>query len=233
MIKGKKILAIIPARGDSKRLPRKNIIDLNGKPLIAWSIEAGLNSKYVDRVIVSTDSKEIADISEKWGGDVPFIRPKELASDTATTPDTVIHALNHLEKHGYFFDYIILLQPTSPLRTAAHIDQSIELLIKNDLDNVVGVAEVSHPYEWTNTLPDDLSMKGFINEKAYFTRSQDFSKRYLINGAIYIIKTKLLKTCKRMILDTKSMAYIMDPQVSIDIDNKNDFLLASFYQKIN
>ena len=226
MIKGKKILAIIPARGGSKRLPRKNIIDLNDKPLIAWSIEAGLNSKYVDRIIVSTDDIEIAKISEKWGADIPFIRPKELATDTATTVDVIMHAIINLEEAGERYDYIMLLQPTSPLRSVVHVDESIELLEGQDMDNVVGVTEVSHPYEWTNILPHNMSMDGFISDEAYLTRSQDFPKRYQINGAIYLIKKEVFLLCKKMISSKKSIAYIMDQNCSVDIDTENDLLLA-------
>jgi CMP-N-acetylneuraminic acid synthetase len=231
VVKGKKILAIIPARSGSKRLPRKNIIDLNGKPLIAWSIEAGLNSKYVDRVIVSTDDIEIAKISEKWGADIPFIRPKELATDTATTVDVIMHAIINLKEAGEKYDYIMLLQPTSPLRSVVHVDESIELLEGQDIDNVVGITEVSHPYEWTNTLPHNMSMDGFISDEAYLTRSQDFPKRYQINGAIYLIKEEVFLLCKKMISNKKSIAYIMDQNCSIDIDTENDFLLAECVTK--
>ena len=233
MIKGKKILAIIPARGGSKRLPRKNIIDLNDKPLIAWSIEAGLNSKYVDRVIVSTDDIEIAKISEKWGADIPFIRPKELATDTATTVDVIMHAIINLEEAGERYDYIMLLQPTSPLRSVVHVDESIELLVDQNMDNVVGVTEVSHPYEWTNILPHNMSMDDFISDEAYLTRSQDFPKRYQINGAIYLIKKVALLLCKRMICNTRSVAYIMDTSHSIDIDSLHDLKVAAVYSDGN
>jgi len=233
MIKGKKILAIIPARGGSKRLPRKNIIDLNGKPLIAWSIEAGLNSKYVDRVIVSTDDIEIAKISEKWGADIPFIRPKELATDTATTVDVIKHAIISLEEIGDIYDYIMLLQPTSPLRTSEHIDNAVEIMMEKCLDSITGVSEVSHPIEWTNTLPENLSMDNFISKEVYFTRGQDFPKRYQINGAIYLIKKDSLFLSGQMISKANSMAYVIDKKSSVDIDTEDDFLLASFYLQIN
>ena len=126
MIDGKSILAVIPARGGSKRLPNKNILDLAEKPLIAWSIEAGLNSKYIDTVVVSSDSDDILDISKKFGADI-IKRPDELASDTATSFDAIKHTIeNTIET----FDYVILLQPTSPLRNNSHIDEAFELLIK-------------------------------------------------------------------------------------------------------
>ena len=227
------VLITICARGGSKGIPGKNIKLLNGKPLIAWSIEAGLNSKYVDRVIVSTDDIEIAKISEKWGADIPFIRPKELATDTATTVDTVIHALQYVETHDEKYDFILLLQPTSPLRNSIHVDESIEIVINKEMNGITGVTEVSHPYEWTNTLSDNLSMNEFISKEAYFTRSQDFPKRYQINGAIYMLNKYSLMLDKKMIPDKNSMAYIMDKKSSVDIDTEDDFLLASFYLQIN
>ena len=226
MIDEKKVLAIVPARGGSKRLPGKNRLILNNKPLIAWSIEAGLNSSYVDRVIVSTDDQDIADISREWGAEVPFIRPQELASDKATTVDTIIHALQSIENSDERYDYILLLQPTSPLRTAKHIDEAVELMIEKCADSIVGVTEVSHPVEWSNTLPDNLSMDNFISKEAYFTRSQDFPKRYQINGAIYLIKKESLLSSGMMKSEVNSIAYIMDKNDSVDIDDRFDFILA-------
>ena len=130
MIGQQRLLAIIPARGGSKRLPRKNILDLSGKPLIAWTIEAALNSKYIDRIVVSTDDQEIANISIKHGAEVPFLRPKSLATDDASSIDTVINVLGEIEIIDQHYEYIVLLQPTSPLRTEIDIDKAIELLEK-------------------------------------------------------------------------------------------------------
>ncbi len=232
MINGKKVLAIVPARGGSKRLPGKNRLVLNNKPLIAWTIEAGLNSSYVDRLIVSTDDQEIANISKEWGAEIPFIRPQELASDKATTVDTIMHAIKSVENSVESYDYILLLQPTSPLRTAKHIDEAVELMIEKGADSIVGVTEVPHPIEWSNTLPDNLSMDDFINKESYFTRSQDFPKRYQINGAIYLIKKGSLLSSGRMISESNSFAYIMDKQYSVDIDDEFDFILAeSLFKK--
>jgi CMP-N-acetylneuraminic acid synthetase len=122
LFRSKTFLALIPARSGSVRLPRKNLRDLNGRPLIAWSIEAALKSKYIDRVVVSTDDSEIAETSKRFGADVPFLRPPELATKDAKSIDVVIHALRHLESQLETFDYLILLQPTSPMRTAGHVD---------------------------------------------------------------------------------------------------------------
>lgn len=150
MYKNKTFLAIIPARGGSKRLPRKNVLDLCGKPLITWSIEAGLNSKYIDKVVVSSDDDEILEISRKFGAET-IKRPDELASDTATTFDAIKHTIDNLEK----YDYIVLLQPTSPLRDQKHIDEAIELLVEKNADAVVSVCEMDHSPLWSNTLPQD------------------------------------------------------------------------------
>ena len=130
MIGQQRLLAIIPARGGSKRLPGKNIMDLAGKPLIAWTIEAALNSKYIDRVVVSTDDQEISNVSIKYGVEVPFLRPKSLATDDASSIDTIINVLGEIKIIDQHYEYIVLLQPTSPLRTEIDIDKAIELLEK-------------------------------------------------------------------------------------------------------
>ena len=228
MYKDKTFLAIIPARGGSKRLPRKNILDLNGKPLIAWSIEAGLDSKYIDKVVVSSDNNEILDIAQKFGADV-IVRPKELASDTATTFDTIKHTIRSLEQ----YDYIVLLQPTSPLRNSKHIDEAIELLEKKDADSVVSVCEMEHSPLWSNTLDVSLSMKGFLRDEVLNKRSQDLENYYRLNGAIYICKTDKLLDKKSFFLKDNIFAYIMDRESSIDIDEKIDFDLANMYIKGN
>ena len=224
MIKGKKVIAIVPARGGSKRLPKKNILDFYGKPLINWSIEAGLGSKYIDWVIVSTDDIEIADIAREAGGDVPFLRPRELTSDNASTVDVIVHLLGTVGSHEY--DYIVLLQPTSPLRTSAHVDEALELLASKDADAIVSVSPVEHPVEWTNTLPENHSLDDFLTESILNVRSQDLPERYQINGAIYIAKTDKFLAEKSLFLRQKTYAYIMRKKESVDIDDKIDFAKA-------
>ena len=226
MIDDKKLLAIIPARGASKRLPRKNILDLSGKPLIAWTIEAALGSKYIDRVVVSTDDQEIANIAKKYGADIPFIRPSELATDQTTSVDVVLHLLNQLEKIEDKYDYVILLQPTSPLRTAKNIEEAIKLLRTKNSDAVISVCESEHPPLWCNVLPDDMSMDNFLDESVKNKRSQDLSKQYRINGAIYISSVKKLKKENSFFLSNNCIAYIMKQNVSIDIDTIDDFDFA-------
>ena len=221
MYKNKTFLAIIPARGGSKRLPKKNILNLAGKPLIAWSIEAGLNSKYIDKVIVTSDDDEILTISEKYGADT-IKRPGKLASDTATTFDAIKHTVDNSEK----YDYIVLLQATSPLRDEKHIDEAIELLESKNADAVVSVCEMDHSPLWSNTLDDSLSMKGFLRDEVLNKRSQDLERYYRLNGAIYICETNKLLEKKSFFLKDNVFAYEMDRKSSIDIDEELDFKMA-------
>lgn len=222
MYKNKTFLAIIPARGGSKRLPRKNILDLAGKPLIAWSIEAGLKSKYADKTIVTSDDDEILGIAKKLRAD-NIKRPDKLASDTATTFDAIKHTIDNVKQ----YDYIILLQPTSPLRNEKHIDEAIELLESKNADAVIGVCEMDHSPLWSNILPHDGSMSDFLRDEVLNKRSQDLEKYYRINGAIYICKTERLLEEKSFFLKNNIFAYKMDRKSSIDIDEEFDFEIAA------
>jgi CMP-N-acetylneuraminic acid synthetase len=226
MHKEKTYLAIIPARGGSKRLPRKNLLDLNGKPLVAWSIEAGLNSKYMDKVVVTSDDADILTIAEDYGV-LSINRPIELSSDTATTFDAVEHAIENIK----YYDYIVLLQPTSPLRTEWHIDKAIEFLINKEADAIVSVCEMDHSPLWSNTLDDTLSMAEFLTKSIKNKRSQDLDSYYRINGAIYICDTKKLLKEKGFFIENGIYAFKMDRETSIDIDNEIDFQLADLILK--
>lgn len=217
----KTFLAIIPARGGSKRLPRKNVLDLAGKPLIAHSIEAGLKSKYISKVVVSSDDEEILQISEKFGADT-IKRPDYLATDTSSTFDAIEHTINSLEK----YNYIVLLQPTSPLRNEKYIDEAIELLIEKNADAIVSVCETEHSPLWCNTLDDTLSISNFLSDEVLGKRSQDLPIFYRLNGAIYICETKKLLENKSFFLKENIFAYKMERKNSIDIDTKLDFKIA-------
>jgi len=221
MYKDKTFLAIIPARGGSKRVPRKNVLELCGKPLIAYSIEAGIESKFIDKVLVSSDDNEILEISEKFGANT-IKRPKELSSDTATTFDTVKHTIDNFEK----YDYVVLLQPTSPLRTEKHIDKAIELLEEKNADAVISICDVDHSPLWLNTLPEDKNMNNFLRDDVLNKRSQDLERYYRLNGAIYICKTEKLLVNKSFFLKENIFGYIMDRKSSIDIDEEIDFIIA-------
>jgi len=228
MYKGKTFLAIIPARGGSKRLPRKNVLDFCGKPLIAHTIESSLNSNYIDKVIVSSDDKEILDISEKFGADL-IKRPKELGSDFATTFDTVKHVIENTQIR---YDYIILLQGTSPLRNESHIDDAIELLYLKKADAIISVCEMEHSPLWSNTLDDTLSMENFLKEEILDKRSQDLAKYFRLNGAIYISDREKLIEEKSFMLKKNIFAYKMSKEYSIDIDDKFDFMIAKMIKEI-
>ena len=217
----KTFLAIIPARGGSKRLPRKNILDLCGKPLISWSIEAALKSKYISKVVVSSDDEEILNISSNFGADI-IKRPYELANDTATTFDAIKHTIDNFKN----YDYIVLLQPTSPLRNVKHIDEAIELLEEKQADAIVSVCEMDHSPLWSNILPEDGNMRGFLREEILNKRSQDLEKYYRVNGAVYICKTDKLLENKSFFLKDNIFAYIMDRKSSIDIDEEFDLEIA-------
>ena len=225
MISNKKVMAIIPARGGSKRLPRKNVLPLNGKPLIAWSIEAAQQSKYIDTVFVSTDDQEIAEVSQKFGVDVPELRPEKLASDTATTESVLFYTLN---KFGSDVDIVVILQPTSPLRTAQHIDEALELFIKKEAFSVVSVTPCEHSPLWANTLPKDGSMGGFLCPEA-LQRSQDLEEFYRLNGALYFFDVDKLKDIGEIRYTSESFAYVMDNNVSFDIDTRVDFEISEYY----
>jgi CMP-N-acetylneuraminic acid synthetase len=224
MLYDKTFLAIVPARGGSKRLPRKNILDLEGKPLIAYSIESAFNSQYIDKVVVTSDDDEILSIAEIYGSDT-VKRPSALASDAATTFDVVKHAI---EKVGAY-DYIILLQPTSPLRESIHIDEAIELLDLKNADAIISVCEVEHSPLWANTLDDSLTMTDFLQKGIDQKRSQELEAFYRINGAIYICRVDKFLDQKSFFLQENIFAYKMDREHSIDIDEMIDFELAKLY----
>lgn len=228
MYTNKTFLAIIPARGGSKRLPRKNILDLCGKPLIAWSIKAGLNSKYIDKVVVSSDDDDILNISLNFGAET-IKRPIDLANDTATTFDAIKHTIENVEK----YDYIVLLQPTSPLRNEKHIDEAIELLENKKADAIVSVCEMDHSPLWSNTLPKDGNMSNFLKDEILNKRSQDLEKYYRLNGAIYICKTEKLLEEKSFFLKENIFAYVMDRKSSVDIDEEMDFNMAEVLIKMS
>ena len=223
MYKNKTFLAIIPARGGSKRLPRKNVLDLNGKPLIAWSIEAGLKSNYIDEVMVTTDDDEIIDISKKFGANVPFKRPEKLADDYATRPEVIKHAIEFYQNElGKQFDYLVFLQPTSPLRDEKDIDNAIEFMFEKNGDAVVSVCELEHPIHWSGTLPEDKNMSKFLDNVAVQSRSQDLEKYYRLNGAIYICDVQKFLEEGCVFLKENIFAFEMAQEKSIDIDTDFD-----------
>lgn len=214
-------LAIIPARSGSKRLKNKNILPLKGKPLIEYSIQAAKNCHYINQIIVTSDCDKILAISKKLSIQT-IKRPNYLSNDFSTTFDTIKHVIENTE----LFEYIVLLQPTSPLRTSFHIDQAILLLKEKKADAIVSVVEMEHSPLWANTINDDLDMSSFLNTTTENKRSQELAPYYRINGAIYICKTSVLLNEKTFFPKKNIFAYIMPQLSSVDIDNKIDFLLA-------
>lgn len=227
-----KRLAIIPARRGSKGLPDKNIRLLLDKPLMAYSIEAAKESGLFDRVYVSTDSEKYKKIAEECGATVPFLRPDELSGDTASSWDVVAEALNRFLEMGEDYNEIALLQPTSPLRKAEDIVNAHNLMEEKEALAVIGVCPMDHSPFWSNILPGDGSMSGFIPPEVLKAPRQSLPEYYRINGAMYFIKKECLDNIKEL-YENRCFAYVMPPQRSVDIDTITDFYLAEAILKAN
>ena len=217
-------LAIIPARSGSKGLKDKNIKELGGMPLLAHSVQAALQSGEFSHVMVSTDSAEYARIAEKSGAEVPFMREAHSASDAASSWDVVREVLKKYQQMGITFDTVTLLQPTSPLRTAQDIQKAYSSFREKNATSVVAVCEMEHSPLWSNTLPENLSMDGFLSSATNRQRQQ-LSTYYRINGSIYIVDVEHFLAGKD-IYGPGSFAYVMPAERSIDIDTALDFLIA-------
>ncbi len=226
MYKKNKIVVLITARGGSKGVPKKNIKPVKDKPLIAYSIEAARSAKYVDRVIVSTDSKEIAEIAKNYGADVPFLRPAILANDTAKSIDVVLHAAEYLQKNEkYDFDVLVLVQPTSPLVLGKDIDTLIKKLIDTGMNSGITVSEVDSRPEWMYTIKNQKALP-YIPERDQEQRRQDMAPLYISNGAGFAVKRTYLLKNKRLLDDKKNTAVIMPRERSLDINTPFDFVVA-------
>lgn len=231
MFQNKTFLAIIPARSGSKRLPNKNIKDLCGKPLIAWSIESAKRSKWIDEIVINTDSQEYAEIAKQYGINVPFLRPKEISQDENTTFEYIKYTIDFYKNNfGKEYDYVVLLQPTSPLRQTYHIDEAIELCLHKNASSIIGVSKCEHTPLWTNILPQDQSMENFISKEVLGKRSQDLPQYYRINGCVFVGKIREYLQ-KQDFTMPNSYAYVMEKYFSIDIDTQDDFELAEFFLK--
>lgn len=209
-------IAIISARGGSKRIPRKNITNIAGQPLIAWTIQAALAARCIDRLILSTDDKEIADVASCYGCEVPFMRPMHLASDSASSSDVISHALDNLP--GY--SNVILLQPTSPLRRSEHIDEAFKLFLDQAAHSCISVRRVRDNPNWMNVKGDD----GFMKKINYFNFDKfpiGVSNFFIPNGAIYIVSAIKFKEYGGFYTD-RTIPYIMGDADSVDIDNFED-----------
>ena len=229
MIDGKKIIAIVPARQGSKGLAKKNIINFLGKPLLAWSIEAALQSKYVDKIIVSTDSTEIAGVGEKFGADIPFIRPSYLSEDSSTSVDVIFHAIEFMsEKLGENFDFVILLEPTSPLRTSEDVYLALEKLIGSpDARSLVSVGESESQH---NKLQFNITESEFISvepssKKFVHMRRQDLARSYFLDGSIYLSYIHTLFEFASFV-HGKTLTLSLPKWKNIEIDDEYDYVMA-------
>ena len=220
------ILGIIPARGGSKSIPKKNLVKLNGLPLIQYSIEAGLSSKRIDTLIVSTDDEEIAKECERLGVSVPFLRPPLLAEDNTPMIAVLQHALDWYEKRSEEISALVLLQPTSPLRTHSQIDETIDRFFSSNADSVVSVTEVPHQFIPSSILAmKDGWMRQYLPDEPRLTRRQDKPVFYARNGpAILVVDPKLIREGE--LYGKRSHGYIMSRFSSIDIDTREDLQLA-------
>lgn len=217
-------IAIIPARSGSKGLPDKNILPLKGKPLLAYSVEAAHASGMFDVIHVSTDSSHYADIARDFGADEPFLRSAETSSDTASSEDAIREVLLRYRERGQLFETFMLLQPTSPLRTAEDICAAFRLLEEKRADSVISVCEMEHSPLWANTLPADGNMADFIRAEGN-KRRQELDTYYRMNGAIYLVNSDFFLRTGSLYGDN-SYAYKMPAGRSVDIDGRTDFLIA-------
>lgn len=230
MSSSSRVLAVIPARGGSKRLPRKNVLPLRGKPLIAWTIEAVIASGVATSTVVSSDDEEILSIATSYNV-TGFKRSTDLATDTATSVDVVIEVINALEKMGERYDTVVLLQPTSPFREAADIVSAYQLFCKQiGSDSVASVCELEHPVQWCGRISDDGTLVGidFQSNK----RSQDHEKSFRLNGAVYVADVNLLKE-KRTLFSNSVKAFVMDKDRSVDIDTEKDYMFCKMLCEID
>lgn len=222
------ILALIPARGGSKGIPKKNIRLLAGRPLIYYTIHAVQESKYIHHIVVSTDDDEIANVA-KYQGATIIKRPIELARDDSSTMDAILHALEQCEFQDIHPEIVVLLQPTSPLRTSTDIDSALELFMQSKCDSVISVVEASHPPHWNMVLKGSY-LKPIFDEKLFKRRRQDLPQTYGPNGAIYIASVATLKNYHSFNCP-KTKPYIMADEKSIDIDNEFDLFFAEALMK--
>ena len=220
-------LGLILARGGSKGLPGKNIKPLCGKPLINWSIEQGLQCSFVTDLIVSTDCEDIASVAIKAGAEVPFLRPKALASDTSSSIDAIMHAIDYLDGFGRTYDYVLLLEPTSPLREVKDLEESFRLIINKDLESLVSVSEATtHHPNFMFTINDNHCMVPYLNDQnCNGLRRQDLDPCYFLDGSIYLSSIESLKNnCG--FYHSSTYAFILSKWKSLEIDDLDDFLMV-------
>lgn len=233
MLREYRIIAVIPARGGSKGLPGKNIVDLGGKPLLAYTVLAGQESRFVDTVVVSTNDDNIRQIALESGAEVPFLRPDELSGDTSHTPDAVEHAVayyeNEMDQH---YNIIVTLQPTSPFRTGRHVDEALEqFLSQPTLDSLISVKKQDYPPWWMFQFEEHLLKPAFPYKKGvnvFNLERQEFPPVYRPNGAVYVCWRKYLADSGAIVNPENNGYYLMTIGDSIDIDNMADLDAAKY-----
>jgi CMP-N-acetylneuraminic acid synthetase len=227
------VLTLIPARGGSKGLPGKNIRPFLGKPLIARSIDAARDSGVAGRIVVSTDDREIADVSLAHGAEVPFLRPEDIAADASPVLAAALHAVDwFIEHENWQASWLLLLQPTSPLRTPGDIQQAFHLLEPTDADAVVGVSETkSHPF-WVKTLTDDGFLRPFVGGQNAPARRQDLPPAFALNGMLYLVRVSTLRE-EGAFCPQRTLPLVIPSSRAFDIDTEQDFLIAEYAAQLS
>jgi len=221
------ILGVITARGGSKGIPRKNLVRLAGKPLVQWTVEAALGSKLLTRLILSTDDPEIAALARELGVDVPFMRPEELSTDDAPTVPVLQHAVDFLERKGFSFDAICLLQPTSPLRKTQHINDCIEMLFEENADAVVSVLTVPHQYNphWVYLQNEDATLRLSTAEREPIPRRQLLPPAFHRDGSVYVVRRDVLME-QNSLFGQRLVGYPLDSDQAVNIDSAEQLAQA-------
>ncbi|MCF7885652.1 MAG: acylneuraminate cytidylyltransferase family protein [Candidatus Marinimicrobia bacterium] len=227
MIKEKSVLAFIPARGGSKSIRDKNIRKIAGKEMLAYTIQAAQNSKICDRIIVSTDSKKIADVANKYGAEAPFMRPENLATDAAQMIEVIKHAMQWVEQNDKTYDIFLYLQPTNPLRKGIHIREAFDVFFKKDAYSVVSVNKTGYIPGRVNTLPEHGYMNQFVKQSTMHKNRQELSQYYELNGAIEMIQWEVMKSTWNW-YGKRSYPYIIPEPYGIDIDSLMDLRFVQF-----
>ena len=223
-----KIIAVIPARAGSKRLPKKNVLHLAGRPCIQWTLDAVCESHEISHVAVSTNDSTVQEIVSYYD-DVELIeRPESLGRDESSTVDVVLHALNVLESQGQTFRWLMLLQPTSPLRTTSHIDEAVRLVREKGADGLISICQTGHPREWTAPATPGESLECFFSETELQKSASELPITYTVNGAIYLVRISMFEEEKTFFPKRNIVGYEMDRRCSVDIDDQYDFEMAGW-----
>ena len=223
MLANRRILGLIPARGGSVTLPRKNVLPLAGRPLIAWTITAALASRHLDRVVLSSDDEEIIDVAKAWRCEVPFRRPAHLAAAESPTIEAVLHALEQLPG----FDYVVLLQPTSPLRTAADIDAAVEKCVLEKAPSCASIVRAEKPPQWMYHLSEQQRLLPVLRDREMPSRRQDAAPIFALNGAVYVSQVDQLRDSGQFVTGA-TIGYLMPPERSPDVDTELDLRWCEF-----